>query len=256
MDSIRSLIGSNASASLPTNPGPSDMLAIVEQHLSALRNARNAADLTRLLHAAAESFGFRSAYVVEYASPGNPQQVIDTNPARIPWWSSYFAEDLRPSPRQVTAMLGSGALLHFEDSRFDSGSEDLHEACRANDVVNVTSVPISQDAELVGVVGFCGEPNLDPSQETALQIIAYTVFVQCRAERGTTPNRVDTRVLTPREKEVLRHSADGMTSAQIATTLGMSARTANQHIDNVAAKLGTRNRAHTVAEVIRNRLLD
>jgi DNA-binding CsgD family transcriptional regulator len=35
----------------------------------------------------------------------------------------------------------------------------------------------------------------------------------------------------------------------------MSTRTANQHVDNVAAKLGTRNRAHTVAEIVRRGLL-
>jgi DNA-binding CsgD family transcriptional regulator len=35
----------------------------------------------------------------------------------------------------------------------------------------------------------------------------------------------------------------------------MSARTANQHVDNVADKLGTRNRAHTVAEILRRGLI-
>jgi DNA-binding CsgD family transcriptional regulator len=35
----------------------------------------------------------------------------------------------------------------------------------------------------------------------------------------------------------------------------MSARTVNQHVDNVADKLGTRNRAHTVAEIVRRGLL-
>ena len=51
-------------------------------------------------------------------------------------------------------------------------------------------------------------------------------------------------------------SSEGLTSLEIAEQLGMSARTVNQHVDNVAAKLGTKNRAHTVAEVIRHRLLD
>jgi len=41
-----------------------------------------------------------------------------------------------------------------------------------------------------------------------------------------------------------------------AQKLGMSARTVNQHVDNVADKLGTRNRTHTIAELVRNDMLN
>jgi DNA-binding CsgD family transcriptional regulator len=61
--------------------------------------------------------------------------------------------------------------------------------------------------------------------------------------------------LTPREREVMQLSAIGLTSVEIADQLGMSARTVNQHVDNVADKLGTRNRAHTVAEIVKRGLL-
>jgi DNA-binding CsgD family transcriptional regulator len=121
-------------------------------------------------------------------------------------------------------------------------------------VVDVSVVPISYEGELVGVAGFCGTPTLDHQQETALTLIAYSAIAQRRLTRRRTESR-DQVNLTPREREVMRLSADGMTSAQIADQLGMSARTANQHIDNVADKLGTRNRAHTVAEVVRRNLL-
>lgn len=50
-------------------------------------------------------------------------------------------------------------------------------------------------------------------------------------------------------------SAEGMTSELVAMRLDMSPRTVNQHIDNVAGKLKTRNRVHTVAEAIRRGLL-
>ncbi|KKC37472.1 hypothetical protein WH87_11925 [Devosia epidermidihirudinis] len=61
--------------------------------------------------------------------------------------------------------------------------------------------------------------------------------------------------LTPREREVLGLSAKGLTSQEVAERLGMSPRTVNHHVDNVAIKLGTRNRVHTVAEAIRRDLL-
>ena len=62
--------------------------------------------------------------------------------------------------------------------------------------------------------------------------------------------------LTPREKEVMQLSAVGLTSAEIAGKLGLSARTVNQHVDNVAEKLGTRNRTHTIAELVRYDMLN
>ena len=85
-------------------------------------------------------------------------------------------------------------------------------------------------------------------------LIGYSAFAQLRATRSTRTGRSDV-TLTPREREVMQLSAEGLTSAEIAEKLGMSARTANQHVDNVADKLGTRNRAHTVAESVRRGLL-
>jgi DNA-binding CsgD family transcriptional regulator len=81
------------------------------------------------------------------------------------------------------------------------------------------------------------------------------MYAQARSFRQHRESK-DVASLTPREKEVIRLSSEGLTSHEIAARLGMSARTANQHIDNVADKLGTRNRAHTVAEVIRHNLLN
>lgn len=50
-------------------------------------------------------------------------------------------------------------------------------------------------------------------------------------------------------------SATGRTSAEIARELGLSPRTVNQHVENVAEKLGTKNRTHTIAELMRHHLL-
>lgn len=232
------------------------MLAIIENFLLTLHGAQTDADVVRVMSDAAHSFGFRSAYLIEYAGRlSGVQRVLDTDPARSGWWTEYFASDLRPSPRDLATSLDSrSALLRLDASRFGPGSERLRAACEARDVVDVSVVPISYEGELVGAVGFCGAPPLDHQQEMALTLVAYSAIAQRRLTRRRIENR-DQVNLTPREREVMRLSADGMTSAQIAYQLGMSARTANQHIDNVADKLGTRNRAHTVAEVVRRNLL-
>ena len=232
------------------------MLAIVESYLRALSSARSETELARVLAEAAKSFGFRSAYIVEYAGKlSEVQRVIDTDAKRKSWWNEYFASDLRPTPRDVEAMLASATLLRLSSARLSSEPTRLRAALEMHDVVDVVAVPISHQAELVGVVGFCGAPVLDRQQETALQIVGYTAFSWLHGRANHEPSTKASIALTPRETEVMRLSAEGRTSAEIAQLLGMSTRTANQHIDNVSDKLGTRNRAHTVAEIVRRGLI-
>jgi DNA-binding CsgD family transcriptional regulator len=231
------------------------MLAIVEGYLQALSLARTDAECIRILGDAARDFGFRSAYLIEYAGKLSAvQHVLDTDRSRAAWWGGYFASDLRPTPREVAMSLAGDAVRHYDASRFGPGAEKLRKICEDHDVVDVTVVPISHDGELVGVAGFCGTPKLDRQQEIALQLIGYSAIAHIRSARSGRSVAGDV-TLTPREREVMRLSADGLTSVEIAERLGISARTANQHVDNVADKLGTRNRAHTVAEIVRRGLL-
>jgi DNA-binding CsgD family transcriptional regulator len=53
--------------------------------------------------------------------------------------------------------------------------------------------------------------------------------------------------LTPREREVLEHVAEGRTNAQIAWALEISPDTVRKHLENVYAKLGAHNRTGAVA---------
>lgn len=107
---------------------------------------------------------------------------------------------------------------------------------------------------VIGVVGFSGLASLDLPKQTALQLISYNIFARSRAFTIFVSTR-DGVALTGRERQVIQLSAEGLTSAEIARRLGLSARTVNQYIDNVARKLGTKNRTHAVAEAIRKGLL-
>jgi pimeloyl-ACP methyl ester carboxylesterase/DNA-binding CsgD family transcriptional regulator len=61
-------------------------------------------------------------------------------------------------------------------------------------------------------------------------------------------------VLTPRETEVLRMLASGLTSREIAADLSLSVRTVGRHITNIYAKIGARTRADATAFAIRHRI--
>lgn len=61
--------------------------------------------------------------------------------------------------------------------------------------------------------------------------------------------------LTDRERQVLDGMADGLTNAEIADELFLSVQTVNSYSKRVLAKLGARNRAHTVALAYHHGLL-
>ena len=65
-----------------------------------------------------------------------------------------------------------------------------------------------------------------------------------RDEPRTTP-------LSKREREILQTVADGATTRQVATDLGISPHTVKTHLERIFEKLGANDRAQAVAIAIR-----
>lgn len=64
------------------------------------------------------------------------------------------------------------------------------------------------------------------------------------------------RLLTPREDEILRLTADGMSAPDIARKLHLGATTVKTHLQRAYEKLGVSDRAAAVAEAMRRGILD
>jgi LuxR family transcriptional regulator, quorum-sensing system regulator SolR len=71
-------------------------------------------------------------------------------------------------------------------------------------------------------------------------------FMKSVIERGL-PSRLKNVPLSPREREVLRNVAHGLTTDDIASKLEISERTVQFHLDAVRTKLGAANRQEAVA---------
>jgi DNA-binding CsgD family transcriptional regulator len=56
--------------------------------------------------------------------------------------------------------------------------------------------------------------------------------------------------LSPRQIECLRLAARGLTTPEMARSLGISARTVQQHVDDACSRLGVRNRVQAVARAM------
>lgn len=61
--------------------------------------------------------------------------------------------------------------------------------------------------------------------------------------------------LSPREKECLSWTLEGKTAGEIATILGISISTVNQHASSAASKLGSLNKHHAAVQALRQNLI-
>jgi DNA-binding NarL/FixJ family response regulator len=85
------------------------------------------------------------------------------------------------------------------------------------------------------------------------------VFLVTAADTGRAtqprPGPAGSAMLTTRETEVLRGAAAGLRTAELATSLCISTKTAERHLTTIYGKLAVRNRAEAVATALRHGLV-
>ena len=234
------------------------MLSVVEKYIGPIRDIESEADVRAVLRDIALEHGFRYAFLIEYEPDFSAaRHVIDTYPERGAAWPELFrSKGFAPGVQGIRWMLDRDMVIRLTGDRFGDSHPYL-EFARQYDLFDAVAVPISQGESIAGLVSYAGTPDLNRTELTVLQLLSYSLFSQLRLlDRETTAAGPALPALTPREKQVMQLSANGLTSVEIAEKLGMSARTVNQHVDNVADKLGTRNRTHTIAELVRNDMLN
>jgi DNA-binding NarL/FixJ family response regulator len=114
----------------------------------------------------------------------------------------------------------SGYVLKSEANR------DLIEACRA---------------------AMRGEPFVYPAAASAL--------VKDHLERVRQGGEAPGDPLTPRELEVIKLIAEGLTSEEVAQTLAIAKNTVDRHRDNILEKLGLRNRVDLTRYAVKRGLV-
>lgn len=231
------------------------MLGFAESYFGRIRKALNNNDIIAVLGQLATDLGFRSGYLIEYANAlKSAQLILDSSPARAGWWEQYVGSGLRPSTKPAEDIIAKGGVQYLDQSRFTGPKDPMFSFARKTDMIDAVVVPIRFAEDVAGIVALCGEKHLSSEEERALQMLSYSLFAQARALR-TSGIFTGRQSLTPREREVIALSSQGFSAQEVASELGLSARTVTQHMDNVADKLGTKNRVHTVAEALKRDLL-
>jgi DNA-binding NarL/FixJ family response regulator len=90
-----------------------------------------------------------------------------------------------------------------------------------------------------------GDALLAPSITRRL-VETFAPRMSARGQAGAESGHSDLSALTPRELEVLRLIARGMSNAEIAATLTLSEATVKTHVARILTKLGLRDRVQAV----------
>jgi DNA-binding CsgD family transcriptional regulator len=86
----------------------------------------------------------------------------------------------------------------------------------------------------------------------AVAAVAAGLFVSGAA---AAPSETIAEDLTPREADVLRLLADGLSNREMAASLGISENTVKFHVASLYSKLGVQSRAEAVLQAVRQGLL-
>jgi len=85
---------------------------------------------------------------------------------------------------------------------------------------------------------------------------SVAIVIEAAKSSEIAPIIIEAYALTPREREVIRLLAEGLTNSQLAERLFISPRTAAVHVSNILAKLGMSSRTEVAAWAVRSGLAE
>jgi DNA-binding NarL/FixJ family response regulator len=118
-----------------------------------------------------------------------------------------------------------------------------------------------------GARGFVVKSDADTEMVRAVEALAnhrpfFTSYATemllagCARDGGSRPPGLASERLTSREREIVQLLAEGRTSKEIATTLNISAKTAETHRANIMRKLEFHSVGEIVRYAVRNQIID
>ena len=96
------------------------------------------------------------------------------------------------------------------------------------------------------------------SKTSSISILGDAVRAAAEQESFIDPavGQAATTTLTPRQRQVLQHFADGLSTEQVAQRLSLSDETIRTHAKASLARMGARHRTHAVAKALRANLIE
>jgi DNA-binding CsgD family transcriptional regulator len=224
--------------------------------------AARGGDLTPVVKAIVQGLGFDSfAYALTTSIRPDKEAQLFLFTTMPPEWMVIYDQKayVEVDPRmQLVYKSTMPVLWDQKDFRGQSTRVDefLDDAAKYGTLSGLVYVLYDVDHGGIVIVFNSRIPDVDPMR---LQLIQRNLpdlltfghyfhewFMKAIIEKGL-PSRLKDVPLSPRECEVLRHVAHGLTTDDIAGKLEISERTVQFHLDAVRTKLGAANRQEAVA---------
>jgi len=167
----------------------------------------------------------------------------------------YLADGLYQTDPILHAVQKTNCYALQSDVYFNSdASPRLEQLAREFAVHNRTAFPISRDDIVVASVCFMRKEPFSKSELDFLGMVARPIYhsvVDPIVQRFN----AESANLTTGEIECLRLASKGLTTMEISEDVGFQSFTVDSYLKSAIRKLGTRNRAHAIAEAIRRSLI-
>ncbi|HZW14432.1 MAG TPA: autoinducer binding domain-containing protein [Noviherbaspirillum sp.] len=224
-----------------------------QECFDALLNIESEQELFAEAARIAKNMGFEyCAYGIQMPVPVSRPNVALFNNYSEEWRQCYGARGYLAVDPTVRHALKSSLPLVWSDQLF-ADAPDFWEDARSHGL-EVGWAQASRDANgAVGLLTLARSAETFTEAELAInqaKLSWLVQYVHAAMTRLLTPKLApESRVvLTAREKEVLRWTAEGKTAYEISQILSVAERTVNFHINNIVGKLGTSNKTQAAVK--------
>jgi len=220
------------------------------------REAQSITELSSAFSKIVTDFGFEYFTVASLCDMANPPDnaVLVMNYPED-WRDHYMEERYERFDRILELSLNNSLPFHWSDPRVERHATDsqkriFNEAGEAGLVKGIT-YPVHAFGYLPACINIVGpDKDIPPEAEHALHLMCiyfYEASIRIKEAEKSTKTRTVTH-LTPRERECLQWAAEGKSDRDIASILGISARTAHHHIEVSKHKYGVVTRAQAIVK--------
>lgn len=233
-------------------PDVQDVYASIQQEFSHVVDWDDAFRRAGLL---AERIGF--SYMIHAPIRRHPDAnrnwAATTYPAL---WQKIYAEKeyLHRNPVRMKAISSHRPFTWSAlEASLPSKERELFHDCRETGMRDGIVVPVHGPQGMAIAIGFASEYAEAIHDEVLplLSLIAYRLF-----HAQDILDAENTIRLTPREREVVLLTADGLDNINISDVLKISENSVEWHLKNIYKKLGVRNRTAAVVKSIKLGLID
>ena len=229
----------------------------------AMERAKNADDLRREMEKFAKQMGFENfVYALTITAPSlKPQQYV-LNGYPQEWVDRYLANGyfkIDPLVRQAyTSALPS---IWDEEHFHDGKAREFWEEAKAFGLKSGLSFAVHEQPGVMGIFSLSRDRVVDLQGQDLAALVGraqmFASLLQHAVTRLELPElqRDAATLLTARERECLKWSADGKTAWEIGQILGITERTAVFHVNNVIQKLGASNKTQAIVRAVVMKLI-